>query len=115
MQQGNTREAIEFINKAIEKNTTNADAFNLRGVAYYELKEYPNALLDFGQAIKLQPGSYRPYFNRALLYTDENKLDSAFADYNKSAELAPDTADVFLNRGQLLVLMDKTPAAIWFF
>ena len=77
-----------------------------------ELKENDNALLDFAQAIKLQPASYRPYFNRALLYTDENKLDSAFADYNKSAELAPDTADVFLNRGQLLVLMDKTPDAI---
>ena len=39
MREGKTRDAIEFINKAIEKNISNAEAFNLRGVAYYELKE----------------------------------------------------------------------------
>ena len=112
MREGKTKEAIEYINKAIEKNISNAEAFNLRGVAYYELKEYPNALLDFNQSIKLQPDSYRPYFNRALLRTSENKTDSALVDYNTAAKLAPDTSDVFLNRGQLLVQMDKLPEAI---
>ena len=34
---------------------TNAEAFNSRGVAYFELKEYANATLDYDQAIKLSP------------------------------------------------------------
>ena len=112
LREGKLREGIDYINKAIEKDLTNADAFNSRGVAYFELKEYPNALLDYGQAIQLNPKLYAPYLNRALLYTNQNRLDSALNDYNRAAQLAPDTADVFLNRGQVYALLDQTPEAI---
>lgn len=40
LREGKLREGIDYINKAIEKDLTNADAFNSRGVAYFELKEY---------------------------------------------------------------------------
>ena len=45
LREGKPREATEYINKAIEKDLSNAEAFNTRGVAYYELKEYPGVCI----------------------------------------------------------------------
>ncbi len=112
LREGKTREGIGYLNQAIEKDLDNAEAFNTRGVAYFELKEYPNAMLDYRQAIQIAPTLYRPYFNRALLFTAQNQLDSALIDYSKAARLAPDTADVFLNRGQVYAMLDQVPQAI---
>ncbi len=112
LREGKTREGIGYLNQAIEKDLDNAEAFNTRGVAYFELKEYPNAMLDYRQAIQIAPKLYRPYFNRALLFTAQNQLDSALADYGRAAQLAPDTADIYLNRGQVYALLDQTPQAI---
>lgn len=111
MREGKTAEAIEYLNKSIDKNLKNAEAFNTRGVAHFELKSYENAMLDYGQAIQIEPSLYKPYFNRALLFTAQNRLSDALADYNKAVEAAPDTADVYLNRGQVLALLDSIPAA----
>lgn len=112
LKEGKLREGIGYLNQAIDKDLKNAEAFNSRGVAYFELKEYPNALLDYGQAIALEPDYYRPYFNRALLFTAQSQLDSALTDYDRAAKLAPDTADVYLNRGQVYALLQQDPAAI---
>ena len=51
MQQSKFREAVQVLNQAVEADAGNADAFNTRGVAYFELKEYANALLDYEQAL----------------------------------------------------------------
>ena len=112
LREGKLREGINYLNQAIEKDLDNAEAFNSRGVAYFELKEYPNAMLDYRQAIQLDPGLYRPYFNRALLFTAQNHLDSALADYGRAAQLAPDTADIYLNRGQVYAMLNQMPQAI---
>ena len=60
LQKGNAKEAIEYLNEAIDKDASSAAAFNMRGAAYLELKDYPNALLDYEQAIKLNPQDYKP-------------------------------------------------------
>ena len=112
MKEGRYKEAIEYLNKAIDKNATNADAFNMRGVAYFELKEYQNALMDYDQAIRIRPGDYRTYLNRALLTNAQNQPDKSLQDYNEAIRLAPDTADLYLNRGQILAGLDSLNAAI---
>ncbi len=117
LREGKFREAVVVLNRAIEADAGRADAFNLRGVAYFELKEYANARLDYDQAIKLQPDFYRPYYNRALLRTAQNELPAALADYSTAIRLAPDTArqtvsEIYLNRGQLFALQDQPRAAL---
>jgi len=67
MQQEKYEEAIQFLNKSIEKNTNNAEAFNARGVALFELGKYNDALLDYTQATQIAPKDYKAYFNRAEL------------------------------------------------
>jgi tetratricopeptide (TPR) repeat protein len=112
LKEGKPRESLEYLNKAIDKDASNAEAFNMRGVAYFELKEYQNAMMDYDQAIKIQPDQYKAYLNRALLSSFQNKADKALEDYNKALQLAPDTADLYLNRGQVLVQLDSSAAAI---
>jgi tetratricopeptide (TPR) repeat protein len=117
LKDGKFRDAVVALNRAIEADAGRAEAFNSRGVAYFELKEYANARLDYDQAIKLQPDFYRPYYNRALLRTAQNDLPAALADYSTAIRLAPDTArtttsEIYLNRGQLFALQDQTKAAL---
>jgi tetratricopeptide (TPR) repeat protein len=117
LKEGKFREAITALNRAIEADAGLADAFNSRGVAYFELKEYANAQLDYDQAIKLRPDFYRPYYNRALLQTAKNNLPAALADYSTAIRLAPDTArattsEIYLNRGQLFAVQDQARAAL---
>jgi len=45
-------ECIEFLNKAIEIENNNFDCIKLRGLTYYELKNYEKAKLDFEILIK---------------------------------------------------------------
>ncbi len=117
LKEGKSNEAITALNEAIQADDDNADAFNMRGVAYFERKEYSNALLDYDQAIKLEPTFYRPYYNRALLKTAQSDLDGALKDYSDAIRFAPDTArqaasDLYLNRGQLFAGKSQPQAAI---
>jgi len=117
LREGKSREALAALNQAVEADAENADAFNTRGVAYFELKEYSNALLDYEQALKLNPTFYRPYYNRALLKTTQGDVQAALSDYSEAIRLAPDTAktatsETYLNRGQLFALQGQTQPAL---
>jgi tetratricopeptide (TPR) repeat protein len=107
LKEGKPRESLEYLNKAIDKDQKNAEAFNMRGVAYFELKEYQNALLDYDQAIKIEPDQYKAYLNRALLNSFQNRAEKALEDYNQALELAPTITDLYLNRGQVLAQLDR--------
>ncbi len=117
MREGKFRDALQVLNQAVEANDDNAEAFNTRGVAYFELKEYANAALDYDQAIKLNPDSYRPYYNRGLMKVAQNNLTGALKDYSDAIRLAPDTsqrmtAEIYLNRGQLFATQGQVQPAI---
>ncbi|CCH55545.1 TPR repeat-containing protein [Fibrisoma limi BUZ 3] len=117
MKDGKFREAVQVLNQAIEADADNAEAFNTRGVAYFELKDYTNAAQDYDKAIQLQPNSYRPYYNRALLKVAQNNLSSALKDYSDAIRLLPDTSkqagsDVYLNRGQLFAAQGQIQPAL---
>ncbi|PQA59011.1 tetratricopeptide repeat protein [Siphonobacter curvatus] len=92
-------EAITALNEAVSADAGNAQALNARGVAYYQLKDYSNALLDYEQAMKADSSLYLPYFNRAKLRIAQNDFESAIKDFSKAATLAPDSAEIYLNRG----------------
>lgn len=112
MKEGKFRDALTYLNKAIEGDNTNHEALNARGVVYYELREYTNALLDYDQALKLKPDYYRPYYNRALLKVAQNDGQGALKDYAEAIRLDSRNAEIFVNRGQLLAAMGQADAAL---
>lgn len=112
MKEGKFRDALTYLNKAIEGDNTNHEALNARGVVYYELREYTNALLDYDQALKLKPDYYRPYYNRALLKVAQNDGQGALKDYAEAIRLDSRNAEIFVNRGQLLAALGQADAAL---
>lgn len=112
MKEQRFEEAILLLNKAIDRNAKNADAFNARGVALFELGKYNDAMLDYQQAIELAPKNYRPYFNRAELYRTLKQHEEALQNYNQAIALAPEVADLYLNRGVLHYEQSKLDLAM---
>lgn len=112
MKEGKFREALPFLNKSIERDNSNYEALNARGVVYYELKEFQNALLDYEQALKVKPDFYRPYYNRAMLKVAQNDADGALKDYAEAVRLDDKNAEVYVNRGQLLAAMGQADGAL---
>ncbi len=98
LQKGNAKEAVAYLNEAIGKDASNAAAFNMRGAAYFELKDYPNALLDYEQAIKLNPQDYKPYFNRASIKMEQSNWQGALDDCTKAIELSANNAVLYGKR-----------------
>ncbi|MEX1351911.1 MAG: tetratricopeptide repeat protein, partial [Desulfobacterales bacterium] len=47
--------AIVFLNKAIEKNPSFAEAYYNRGITYLEKKQFDKAISDFTKAIEINP------------------------------------------------------------
>ncbi len=111
LRQGNPREAIESLNLAIQADEENARAFNVRGVAHFELKDYPSALLDYDQAIKLHPNWYQPYFNRARLRVEQSDWESALKDFSEAVSRQPDSSEVYASRGMVLYQLGRLPEA----
>ena len=112
LQKGNAKDAVGYLNQAIDKDPENFRAFNMRGAANFELKDYANALLDYEKAIKLAPKDYKPYFNRASVKMEKSDWEGALDDCTKAAEIQPDTAEIFVKRGMIHAALLKVPEAI---
>lgn len=99
---GEYEQAIEIFSRAIEKDTSNAEAFNGRAVGYFELEKHGLAIDDLTQAIHLDSSSYKPYYNRANARREIKNFEAALQDYTKAISLRPNIKDIYINRGVLL-------------
>jgi tetratricopeptide (TPR) repeat protein len=112
MEAGKPKDALPYLNQAIEKDPTNARAFNMRGAAYFELKDYTNANLDFEKAIVLDTSLYLPYFNRATMLMEQQNWEAAIADLTKAIEIQGDTSESYVKRGIALAALKQPEKAI---
>jgi tetratricopeptide (TPR) repeat protein len=99
LQENKPQEALPFLNKAIEKNTGLAEAFNTRGVAYLELKRFQEAQLDFEQAIQIASKDYKPHYNLGRLYMTQGEANLALVAFDKALSLEQQQADLHFDRG----------------
>lgn len=102
LKEGKTDEAQKLLTKAIDKDDQNENAFNARGAAYFELKDYYNAQLDFETAMKLKPDWYKPYYNRALLRAAKDDIQGALSDYDLALKMDSTQLEIVQNKAALL-------------
>ncbi len=76
-----------------------AGAYNNRGLAYSELKQYDRAIENYRKAIELNPKYAEAYSNRGLAYSELKQYDRAIEDYGKAIKLNPDLPEAYNNRG----------------
>ncbi len=107
----NPKKAVDYWGRAIRSKQNTVEAYNNRGLAYHELKQYDKAIADFSQAIKLDPAHVAAYNNRGNAYYEINEYELALVDFNRSLKRKPDYAKAHLNRGLVYYQMDQTDRA----
>ena len=105
------KKAVDYWSRAIRSKQNTVAAYNNRGLAYHELKQYDRAIKDYSQAIRLDPAWVTAYNNRGNSYYERDEYQLALADFNQSLKRKPDYAKAHLNRGLVYYQMDKTDQA----
>lgn len=113
-------ESIEMYNKAIALDNTKDDLFAERGISFYKVMDYNNALKDFDAALKIKPNTAIYIYNKACmlallgkksealqylklaLIEDRNlielaRFDSDFASIKSDSEYSSQFASIILD------------------
>ena len=72
---------------------------NNRGLGYLRNKEYDKAIIDFSEAILINPKNAYAFDNRGDAWREKGNYDRALADYNEALSIDPTFASALLNRG----------------
>ena|SRR5947209_548663 len=72
---------------------SNPETWNDYGIALGNDGQLPQSISAFGKAIKLKPGYWAYYKNRAIIEIYNKQQSRALQDFEKAAALAPDVAD----------------------
>ncbi len=91
--------AQEDLNRAIELDRTNADAFYYRGNIRYGLGDLQGALEDYTQAIDVNPeGAIKAFINRGSVRAELGDDEGAIADYDEAIQRDPNATAAYINR-----------------
>jgi tetratricopeptide (TPR) repeat protein len=88
-----------------------AAARQQQGVAAFQVRQYPQALTAFTQAVQLQPRDARAYTNRGLTYAKMGDYSRASLDLNKAIDLNPQQTHAYYVRAIIALLMGHTTQA----
>lgn len=85
--------------KAQEQSLKDSRAYNKRGLAHVNMRNYEQAVIDFAQAIELEPAYVEPYHNRGIVHLLMDNYGQALLDCSKAIDIAPDFVPAYINRG----------------
>jgi hypothetical protein len=97
-----------YWDNVIAANPKMAEAYNNRGLAFYNLERHQQAINDFSQAIRMKPQYAEALNNRGNAYYALDQYQKAEADFNKSLQLKPNYSKAHLNRGLAYFQMKKS-------
>ena len=89
-------EVIKDYTSLIEINP-DATAYNRRGIAYENIKDWQNAIKDYDKAIELNPKWAIPYNNRAYCQMKLKNYKEAKKDLDISLKLSPKAPTTLIN------------------
>ena len=104
-------QAKSYWDRAIAANPKFAEAYNNRGLAFYNLNLYQEALQDFSQSIRMKPNYAEAFNNRGNVYYQMDQYDKAQADFDQSLKLKPKYSKAQMNRGLVFFQMQKLDQA----
>jgi tetratricopeptide (TPR) repeat protein len=97
--QGAYDEAIALLTLILNQEPNSSIDYNNRGLIYFKLGQYPQALKDYNRAIFLNPRLDNAYNNRANYYIAVGNLSKALKDYQKALNYNPTNFRALLNLG----------------
>jgi len=110
--------AIDEYTRAIALNPDYVEAYNHRGIAYYnrglgtnDRAHFERAVADFRKVVALNPGSQTAIFAQAAIYLFEEKFDQAIAELDKAIAANPNEAVAYVGRGFIFTREKKKDPA----
>jgi len=70
-----------------------------RGLSCYQKGDYNEAIKQFQEALKLNPGKAEIHYNLGLTYQAKGLLNEAVEEYRKALEINPEDAETHNNLG----------------
>ncbi|KAL7722089.1 TPR repeat protein [Entamoeba marina] len=99
---GQVKLALDDFNKAVEiTNSTDADCFRQRGIAYHAIGAYDRAAQDFKMSMKLQPGNPDVINDYAMCLNAMGLCDEAIDAYSKAINTKESFITPYVHLGQL--------------
>jgi tetratricopeptide (TPR) repeat protein len=99
----NPRQALVYLNKAIELDPNSAPAYVSRSAAHVDLGNYQQAIADCNEAIRIDPSFALAYNNRGVAYDHLGLYDHALEDFNQAVRLDPNLSLASKNRENTLI------------
>jgi len=79
--------AITYLDKSIEQDRHNHDAYIRRGLVKDFLKDFQGALIDFNKSIELNSKNALQYYHRGRINKKLGNMDDAIKDWQLSAQM----------------------------
>ncbi|MFL5071669.1 MAG: caspase family protein [Xanthobacteraceae bacterium] len=103
---------IRELDRVIEQNPDDGDAYFKRGLAYAQTNRYGQAIKDFDQVIRLNPKDPEAFNNRCWARAMVGELQVALKDCNESLRLKPNFVDALDSRGLVNLKIGQPGKAI---
>ena len=87
--------AIADFGEVIRLDPHRANAYFLRGIAWFRKGEYDRAIADLTEAIRIDPHDAHAYSNRGFAWIFKHENDKAIADFNEAIKINPRDADTY--------------------
>ncbi|MBD2042502.1 tetratricopeptide repeat protein [Microcoleus sp. FACHB-672] len=95
------RRALEYFTQAVSLNSSIAESYFGRGIAYSALGNNQKAVQEYNQVIKLNANYSQAYFNRALAQYVLGNKQQTVSDLSETIRVEPNHARAYLERGSL--------------
>lgn len=102
---------IAEMDRVLEADAKNAEAYLKRGSAYFGKREWDNALRDMNMAIWLDKNLAPAYFVRGRLLLRRDDAEGALQEFNRALRITPKSAEVYAHRSRLYALIGKMKEA----
>ena len=91
--------AIFYFNKCLAIDPKNEGALTNRGVLYFNVNKFKEALEDFTNSLKQRQDKGDPWIGRANTYSTLQMFKEAIPDYNRYLKIKPEDTSAYLWRG----------------
>ena len=108
---GNYPQALEYIDYAIEMDSTDADDLLMRADLLYYMGRNEECMQTVGKYIEHQPDFFFGYYRRGFYKDNTRDIEGAIEDYTMSIELAPGYAYAYLGRADMYALKGDKEAS----